>query len=51
MPGTTDPYSALLRERDDAELLAAIDLLDARDEQIDTPPAKQVRETLGQRGL
>ena len=36
MPGTTDPYPALLRELDDAELLAATDLLDARDEQVDT---------------
>src|SRR5262249_30618305 len=37
---------ALLRELDDAELLAATDLLDARDEQVDTPPVEQVRETL-----
>ena len=46
MLGTTDPDPALLRELDDAELLAAADLLDARDEQVDTPPVKQVRETL-----
>ena len=46
MPGTTDPDPVLLRELDDAELLAATDLLDARDEQVDTPPVKQVRETL-----
>src|SRR5262245_24391697 len=46
MPGTTDPDPALLRELDDAELLAATDLLDARDEQVDTPAAEQVRETL-----
>src|SRR5262249_6084383 len=45
VPGTTDPDPALLRELDDAELLAT-DLLDPRDEQVDTPPAKQVRETL-----
>src|SRR5262249_47239280 len=46
MPGTTDPYPTLLRELDDAELLAATDLLDARDEQVDTPPVEQVREPL-----
>jgi hypothetical protein len=46
MPGTTDPYPALLRELDDVELLVAADLLNARDEQVDTPPAKQLREIL-----
>jgi hypothetical protein len=46
MPGTTDPDPALLRELDDAELLAATDLLDAPDEQVNTPPVKQVRESL-----
>jgi hypothetical protein len=46
MPGTTAPYPALLRKLDDAELLAAMDLLDARNEQVDTPPVKQVREAL-----
>jgi hypothetical protein len=46
MPGTTDPDPVLLRELDDAELLAATDLLDARDEQVDTLAIEQVRETL-----
>jgi hypothetical protein len=46
MPGTTDPYPALVRELDDAELFAVLELLDARDEQVDTPPAKQLGETL-----
>jgi hypothetical protein len=46
MSGTTDPNPVLLWELDDAELLTAADLLDARDEQVNTPPAKQLRETL-----
>jgi hypothetical protein len=45
MTRTTDPYPALLRKLDDAELLAAAKLLNARDEQVDTPAAKQSRET------
>jgi hypothetical protein len=40
MPGATGPYPALFRELDDAERLAAMDQLDARDEQVDTAPAK-----------
>jgi hypothetical protein len=38
--------TTLIREFDDAELLADMDLLDARDEQVDTPAAEQLRETL-----
>jgi hypothetical protein len=45
MPGTTNPYPVLLRELYGAELLTAADLLNARDEQVNTPPARRLRET------